>query len=221
MFLIDFIKNIDDYIGRMIVQFGPWTYLILFLIVFAETGLVFMPFLPGDSLLLAAGIFSNPNRQGLDLKILLPVLTLAPLVGDSVNYHVGKWLGPRLFRSETSRFLNRKHLAKTEEFFVKHGAKTIIIARWVPIVRTFAPFVAGMGAMEYKRFFGYSVLGAFIWVWTCVLVGYYFGQIKWVEDNFEYAILAIIAVSLLPILFEAIKHRREAKQRAEATATTL
>jgi len=206
--------HIDEAIGGLIRQFGPWTYGILFLIIFAETGLVVTPFLPGDSLLFAVGIFSVPGK-GLDLWTVLFFLTLAPLCGDTVNYHLGKYLGPKIFRNPNSKFLNPKHLKSTEAFFQKHGPKAVIIARWVPIVRTFAPFVAGMGAMEYRRFFGYSLLGAFLWVWGCTLAGYFLGSIPVVKENFELAMLALIAVSVTPIIVEIVKHKREAKAALE------
>lgn len=215
MQVLDFIRHLDDHIGHWIHQFGPWSYGILFLIVFAETGFVITPFLPGDSLLFAAGMFAVPAKNGFNVWILLLVLTLAPLCGDTVNYHLGKWLGPKVFKSDDSKFLKKKHLLATQKFFAKHGPKAVIIARWVPIVRTFAPFVAGMGSMEYRRFFGYSVLGAFLWVWICIWAGYFLGAIPVVEQNFEYGIMALIGVSLIPIVIEWRKHRQEAAQEAE------
>jgi len=211
MQIFNFIRHLDQYIGDWIVQFGPWSYGILFLVVFAETGLVVTPFLPGDTLLFAAGIFAHPDKNGFNLPLLLIVLTLAPLCGDTVNYHLGKWLGPKLFSRPNSRIFKRENLDQTHAFFEKYGGKAVVIARWVPIVRTFAPFVAGMGAMEYRKFFGFSLFGAFLWVWVCVLAGYFFGQIPWVSKNFEIAMLAMIAISGGPILFEMMKHKKKAK----------
>ncbi|MDX2066337.1 MAG: VTT domain-containing protein [Fimbriimonadaceae bacterium] len=203
---------------QLFLQYGMGVYAILFLVIFAETGLVVTPFLPGDSLLFAAGIFSN-SKNG-NVWIMLGTLTLAPLLGDTVNYHVGKYLGPRIFKSETNKWLNKKHLESTHAFFEKHGPKAIIIARWVPIVRTFAPFVAGMGTMEYKRFFGYSVLGAFIWVWGCVGAGYFLGGIPIVKERFEVAIIIIILVTGAPVLFEMIRGYMKHRKQAAADALT-
>lgn len=208
------IRHLDDTIGDMILRFGPWSYAILFLIVFCETGLVVTPFLPGDTLLFAAGIFANqaPGKPGFNVWILLTVLTLAPLCGDLVNYTLGRYLGPRIFKNPNSKFLRPENLHKTEAFFAKHGGKAIIIARWVPIIRTFAPFVAGMGNMGYRKFFGYSIVGAFLWVWICVWAGYFFGGIPVVKANFEWAMLAMLVVTGAPVLYEVWKHRREASQ---------
>ncbi len=218
MQILDFVRHVPEHVGDLITRYGSWSYAILFLIIFAETGLVFMPFLPGDSLLFAAGIFANPpaGRPGFNVWILLITLTIAPLVGDSVNYHVGKYLGPRLFNKEGAKFLSRKNLEATKAFFEKHGPKAVIIARWVPIIRTLAPFVAGMGAMEYKKFFTYSFIGAFLWVWICVGAGYFLGAIPWVKNNFEYAMLAIIVVTGAPPLYEMLKHTMESKKAAKA-----
>lgn len=202
--------HLDQTIGELIRTHGPLTYGILFAIVFAETGLVIMPFLPGDTLLFAAGMFSHGGKEGLNIWIVLGVLTLAPICGDNVNYAAGKWLGPKIFRHEKSRFLNRNHLERTHQFFDRYGAKTIMLARWVPIVRTFAPFVAGMSGMPYRKFILYSVIGAVIWVWGCTGAGYLFGQIPVVRNNFELAMLGLVAVTVAPIVYETIKHRREA-----------
>jgi membrane-associated protein len=220
MQVLDFVRHIPEHVGDLIQNYGPWSYAILFAIIFAETGLVFMPFLPGDSLLFAAGIFANPpeGRAGFNVWILLTVLTIAPLIGDSVNYHVGKYLGPRIFKKENSKFFSKKHLEVTKKFFEKHGPAAVIIARWVPIIRTMAPFVAGMGTMDYRRFFLFSLLGAFIWVWGCVGAGYFLGGIPWVKENFEWAMLAIIVVTGAPPLFEAVKHYLAAKKEARLKA---
>lgn len=206
MNLFDFILNIDEHLRALITQLGPLTYLILFLIVFAETGLVVIPFLPGDSLLFAAGALAGGGL--LSLSWLLPLLVVAAIVGDGVNYLVGKRLGPRAFSRKNSRIFKPEYLAKTEDFFAKYGGKTIIIARFVPIVRTFAPFVAGVGSMRYSTFALYNVIGALIWVIGLTLAGYFFGSIPVIKDNFEIVIMAIIVISLLPAAIELIRHRR-------------
>jgi len=180
----------------------------MFAIVFAETGLVVTPFLPGDTLLFAAGIFSS-SGGGLFLPLVLLVLTLAPILGDTVNYHVGKFFGPKIFSSETSRILNRKHLAETHRFFDRHGSKTVMLARWVPVVRTFAPFVAGFSGMPFRVFIGWSSLGAVIWVWVCTFAGFFFGRIPWVRQNFEFAMLAMVLITVLPLLHKGLQARKE------------
>jgi membrane-associated protein len=213
MQILEFIKHLDVHLHNLIAAKPTMAYLLLFGVVFAETGLVVTPFLPGDTLLFAAGLLSNSKggEPGFNLWIVLAVLTLAPICGDTVNYHIGKWLGPRLFSSNKNRFLKRENLDKTHEFFERHGGKAIILARWVPIVRTFAPFVAGMGAMDYKHFFRYSLAGAFIWVWVCTLAGYFFGGIPIVKQNFEIAMLAMLALTGGPMVFEAWRHSRKPK----------
>ncbi|RYG36271.1 DedA family protein [bacterium] len=218
MQIIEFVRHLDKHIGDLIAHFGPWSYLILFLIIFAETGLVVMPFLPGDTLLFAAGMAAAGLFPGAELNIfiLLVTLSLAPLVGDTVNYHMGRYFGPRVFKGDGGRFFKKSNLEKTQAFFAKHGGKAVIIARWVPVVRTFAPFVAGMGSMRYKDFFAFSLIGALLWVWVCTLAGYFLGQIPIVRANFEYAMLALIFASGGPVLFDLLKHRREAKREAAA-----
>ena len=192
----------------MIAAYGTWTYAILFLIVFCETGLVVTPFLPGDSLLFAAGTFAALGAM--DPWILFGLLTVAAILGDTLNYWIGKRIGPAAF-SGRFRLLNQNHLRKTEAFYEKHGGKTIIMARFVPIVRTFAPFVAGVGTMEYGRFLMFNVVGAVLWVGLFVFGGYLFGNIPAVRENFTLVILAIIVLSVLPILFEWLKSRREGR----------
>lgn len=218
----EFIRHLDDHVQTMIKHYGVWTYGILFSIVFAETGLVITPFLPGDTLLFAAGLFSRPDTMdhtgGLNIWITLLVLTAAPLCGDNVNYFFGKWLGPKLFKNDKSIFFKKSNLEKTHAFFEKHGGKTVILARWVPIVRTFAPFVAGMGAMPYKEFLRNSIIGAFIWVWTLVGAGYFFGRLPWVQQNFEWAMIAMIFVTAGPVAFEYIKHKVKARKASEEPA---
>lgn len=202
--LFDFVIHLDAYLQSFVTQFGTLTYLLLFAILFAETGLVIMPFLPGDSLLFAAGTLAAVGA--LKLPVLLVVCFAAAVLGDTVNYAVGKYIGPRAF-SGNIRFLKQSHLQKTQEFFARHGGKAIILARFVPIVRTFAPFVAGVGTMEYGRFLAYNVVGGFVWVMSFVLLGYFFGNIPIVRDNLVLVIPAIIVLSLLPMLVELIRAR--------------
>ncbi len=217
MELIDFLRHLDKGIESLVHHFGPWAYAILFLVLFAETGFVVTPFLPGDTLLFAAGIFSRPELYGFNIWVILPVLTLAPICGDLVNYHIGKWLGPRLFANPNSKILNRKNLERTHEFFERYGAKTVMLARWVPIVRTFAPFVAGMSGMTFRKFFSYSVAGACVWVWVCVGAGYLFAKNTFVREHFELAMLALVIVTVIPLIVEGFLHR--ARQKAKASAT--
>ncbi|KAA0237055.1 MAG: DedA family protein, partial [Armatimonadetes bacterium] len=192
--LIDLFLNLDTHLEGVIAQYGPWVYGILFAIVFMETGLVVTPFLPGDTLLFAAGIFSQPEG-GLNLWLVALTFLFAALAGDNVNYQIGRLLGRRLFRNENSRVFKRSHLDRTHAFFERYGGKTIIIARFVPIVRTFTPFVAGMGAMTFSRFIVYSVAGALLWVVVCVGAGYLFGRIPVVRDNFAVAVLACLSLA--------------------------
>ncbi len=205
---IDLFLHLDKHLSELIAAYGTWTYAILFLIVFCETGLVVTPFLPGDSLLFAAGTFAALGAM--DPWILFGLLTVAAILGDTVNYWIGKRIGPAAF-SGRFRLLNQNHLRKTEAFYEKHGGKTIIMARFVPIVRTFAPFVAGVGTMEYGRFLMFNVVGAVLWVGLFVFGGYLFGNIPAVRENFTLVILAIIVLSVLPILFEWLKSRREGR----------
>jgi len=203
--IIDLFLHLDQHLGQLISQYGTWTHLILFLIVFCETGLVVTPFLPGDSLLFAAGTFAALGALNLWLVVLL--LIIAAIVGDTVNYWIGSYIGPRAFRGDV-RFLRKEYLDRTHAFYEKHGGKTIILARFVPIIRTFAPFVAGVGAMSYPKFLTYNVVGAVLWVGLFVLGGYFFGNIPVVRENFTLVILAIIAISVLPIVVEALRARR-------------
>ena len=204
--LVDILLHLDGHLSEVIRHYGLWTYLILFLIVFCETGLVVTPFLPGDSLLFAVGTFAALGA--LDLWLVMALLAAAAIVGDSVNYTIGARVGPRVFRQEGVRFLNRKHLERTHGFYERYGAKTIVIARFVPIVRTFAPFVAGIGRMTYRRFLFYNVAGALLWVLGLVLGGYLFGNIPVVRRNFSLVIFAIIVLSILPALVEVARQRR-------------
>jgi len=204
--LLDFFVHLDVYLGEIILTFGLWTYAILFLIIFLETGFVVTPFLPGDSLLFAAGTFAALGV--LNPFLLFVLLFTAAVLGDTVNYWIGSIVGHRAFEKDR-RFLNRDHLIKTQKFFEKHGGKTIVLARFVPIVRTFAPFVAGVGTMKYRYFLTYNILGAFLWTSLFIFGGYFIGNIPLVKENFEIAIMAIIFISLLPMIIEYINGRRE------------
>lgn len=206
--LIDIVLHVDDYLKDLVPQYGPWIYAILFLIIFCETGLVVTPFLPGDSLLFAIGALAGADV--LNLPLILLLLTVAAILGDTVNYWVGHFLGPKVFKGE-SRFLNRKYLERTHEFYERYGGKTIIIARFVPIVRTFAPFVAGVGSMSYGKFMSYNVSGAFLWVFSMTLAGYFFGNMVIVQKNFSLVILMIIFISILPGIFEYWRERKRLK----------
>jgi len=209
--LIDFILHIDQHLQEIIGQYGTLTYLILFLIVFCETGLVVMPLLPGDSLLFAAGTFAALGSLNLWLLILL--LCTAAIAGDTVNYWIGRWIGPRAF-SGRLRWLRQDYLRRTEEFYLRHGGKTIVLARFIPIIRTFAPFVAGVGRMNYTRFITYNVAGGILWVVLFTLGGYLFGNLPAVRENFSLVVLAIIGVSMLPLVTEWLKARKRARTPA-------
>lgn len=209
--IFDFIRHIDKHLVHMTQTMGPSLYLALFAIVFAETGLVVTPFLPGDSLLFAIGVLCAMDPAHLNLPvdgfmpslpITMVVLFAAAVLGDGVNYHIGKALGPKVFNSESSRLLNKKHLLKTQLFYEKYGSKAIIIARFVPIVRTFAPFVAGIGKMQYRRFVLFNVIGAALWVGLLVPLGYLFADSEIVKKRFELVIFAIIGISILPMVIE-------------------
>lgn len=203
----DLFMHLDHHLANIVTEYGAWTYLIVFLIVFCETGLVVTPFLPGDSLLFVVGALTAADGA-LNLGFSLLLLTVAAILGDSLNYFIGHRLGPRIFRRENIKYLNTDHLKRTEEFFQKYGGKTIIIARFVPIVRTFAPFVAGMGSMAYPKFILYNIVGALIWVFSLVLAGHFFGKIPIVEKNFSKVILLIIFISILPAVIEIIRHKQ-------------
>lgn len=192
--LFDFIIHIDNYLGIIIQNYGIETYIILFLIIFCETGLVFFPFLPGDSLIFASAAFAAIGN--LNIYILYFIILFAAFLGDTVNYGIGKKLGNKL---QNNKIIKKKYLIKTQNFFEKHGGKSIVIARFIPIVRTFAPFVAGSGKMKYTRFIKYNLLGGFLWVTICILSGYFFGNIEFVKKNFSLVIVAIILISLMPI----------------------
>jgi membrane-associated protein len=203
---IDVVLNLDQHLDWVIRNYGIWTYAILFVIVFCETGFVVTPFLPGDSLLFASGTFVALGS--LDMAWLTASLSVAAIAGDTVNYWIGHAMGPKVFTREDSRLLNKRHLERTHLFYQKYGGKTIILARFVPIIRTFAPFVAGIGTMAYGRFIAFNVIGGIVWVFVFVLSGYYFGNIPLVRNNFFLVILAIIILSVLPIIIEFFRQRQ-------------
>ena len=205
MDLIDFILHVDEHLFEFIKNYGVWVYGILFLIIFVETGLVVMPFLPGDSLLFAAGALAA-STGAMDPVVLIILLFVAAALGDTLNYHIGKYIGPRVFEIE-SRFINKEHLVKTSQFFDKHGGKTIIFARFIPFARTFAPFVAGAGSMNYKFFLTYNLIGAICWVGSFITLGYLFGNLPVVKDNFTHLIFGIIILSVLPGIIGYIRHK--------------
>lgn len=208
-YLIDLFLNLDKHLHELILQYGTLTYLILFLVIFAETGFVVTPFLPGDSLLFAVGTFAALGAFNITLIIIL--LSIAAILGDTVNYWIGNRIGPKIFQKET-KFVKKEHLQRTHNFYEKHGGKTIIIARFIPIIRTFAPFVAGIGTMTYSKFIIYNVIGGILWVVLFVLGGYYFGNIPIVKNNFSLTITAIIFISILPGLIEYLRHNRNKKR---------
>jgi len=207
MFLFDFILHIDRHLHQLASEYGLWVYGIVFLIVFCETGLVVLPLLPGDSLLFAAGSLASLPDSQLSPHLLFLGLSIAGILGDTLNYWIGKKIGPKVFASKESRFFKREYLDKTHAFYLKYGAKTIVIARFIPIIRTFAPFVAGVGGMPYRTFIFYNIIGAVIWVGSFVYAGFYFGQLPFVQTNFKLIILAIIILSIMPPVIEYLKHR--------------
>jgi membrane-associated protein len=210
MIVMDFILHIDTHLQELIAQYGAWVYAILFLIVFCETGLIVMPFLPGDSLLFAAGAFAASGSM--ELVPLMVLLMIAAILGDAVNYAVGNYLGPKALTGRY-RFLKPEYLQKTQNFYDRYGGKTLIIARFVPIVRTFAPFLAGVGGMPYRKFAFYNITGAVLWVISMTGCGYLFGNIPFIRENFSAVVLGIIVVSLLPAIFEVGRNYWQ-KQRA-------
>ena len=209
--LVDLFLHLDTHLGELITNFGPWSYGILFLIVFCETGLVVTPFLPGDSLLFAAGTFAGMGR--LDPGVLFPLLFAASVLGDSSNYWIGRAIGPRAFGG-TFRFLRREHLDKTRAFYDRHGRKTVILARFLPILRTFAPFVAGVGEMPYSRFVAFSLVGSAAWIGLFLGAGYFFGNLPVVRQHFSVVVMAIIAISLIPIGLEGGKNWLAGRRKA-------
>jgi membrane-associated protein len=205
---IDIFLHLDKYLVEWTTTMGAWLYLLLFIVVFCETGLVVTPFLPGDSLLFAVGAITAIEGSPISLPVVCALLIVAGILGDAVNYKIGARVGPKVFTSETSRWLNKKHLMKAQHFYEKYGGKTIIFARFMPIIRTFAPFVAGIGQMTYRRFFMFNVVGAIAWVLLFTIAGYFFGNIPTVKKNFQYVIIAIIVLSVMPAVVEIIRERR-------------
>lgn len=202
---INIFLHLDQYLSTVIQSYGYWTYIILFIIIFCETGLVVVPFLPGDSLIFTAGAFAA--KGDMNMAVLLVILSIAAIAGDSVNYEIGKVIAPKLFQQEKTRFFKKEYIERTHQFYEKYGAKTIIIARFIPIIRTFAPFVAGIGNMSYRKFLHYNVIGGISWVSICLLGGYLFGNMPVVKHNFSLVILAIIFISLLPTVIEYLRHK--------------
>ena len=215
-YLIDLILHLDAHLAEMIKTYGVWTYALLFLIIFIETGIVIFPFLPGDSLLFAAGTFAAPKDGSpgpLNIYVLIILLSAAAILGDTVNYWIGHYIGPKAFSGEI-RFLKKEYLDRTHAFYEKHGGKTIILARFIPIIRTFAPFVAGIGAMTYGHFIMYNVVGGIAWVTLFTLLGYFFGSIPIVQENFSLVVIAIILISVMPGVIEFLRERARASSKA-------
>ncbi len=216
--VVDVFRHLDQYLAALVVDYGIWIYAILFVVIFCETGLVVTPFLPGDSLLFTAGALAATSTAatldgegGLHLGLVMPLLIMAAVLGDAVNFMIGSKLGPAVLEKEKIPLIKKAHLLKTQAFYEKHGSKTIVLARFVPIVRTFAPFIAGIGKMKYATFATYNVVGAVAWVGICTFAGYFFGNIPVVKKNFELVVLGIIAVSVLPIAIEMFKAWREGR----------
>lgn len=207
--LLDFILHIDEHLIEIVQKYQTWTYLILFLIIFAETGFVITPFLPGDSLLFAAGAIIANSDSGLNIFLMCILLIVAAILGDFVNYHIGNFLGPLAF-SGKYKLLKKEYLNKTQAFYEKHGGKTIIYARFVPIIRTFAPFVAGIGTMSYLKFATFNITGGVLWVTSFLFIGYFFGGLPVIKDNFTYVIFGIIILSILPPVIELIREKNKA-----------
>lgn len=214
-FLIDLFLHLDKHLAEVTQTYGTWTYALLFLIIFLETGVVVTPFLPGDSLLFAAGALAANENSGLNVVLLFILLGLAAIIGDTVNYWIGHTIGPRAFQGNI-RFLKKEYLDRTHQFYEKHGGKTIVLARFIPIIRTFAPFVAGVGAMTYGKFITYNIFGGLLWTALFIFGGYFFGNLPVVKNNFSLVIIAIIIISLLPPVFEFIQSRREKAMRTDA-----
>jgi membrane-associated protein len=211
---IEIVLHLNKYLPQWAHTMGPILYIVLFVVIFCETGLVVTPFLPGDSLLFAVGavcsmVDPTTHTAALDIRIVIPMLLVAAISGDLTNYTIGRFIGPRVFNSETSRLLNKKHLLRTQAFYERHGGKAIIIARFAPILRTFAPFVAGIGLMRFRRFVGYSVTGGTAWITSFSLAGYFFGESEVVKRNFHLVIIAIVGISLMPAVIEFLRSSRQ------------
>ena len=209
--LLDYLLHFEVHLDFVITNYHSWTYLILFLIIFIETGFIVLPFLPGDSLLFAIGAFAA--RGSFDFWPISLTLVIAAILGDSVNYGIGKFIGPKIFDKDHSTFFNRKHLDRAHNFYAEYGAKTIILARFIPIVRSFAPFVAGIGKMTYKKFMSYNVIGASLWIYSFIPLGYFFGNLPVIQRNFKLVMLAIVVISTVPGVIEVIREKRKLKQK--------
>lgn len=209
--MVELILHLDQTLSHWSQWMGPWLYLVIFLIIFAETGLVVTPFLPGDSLLFALGALTALPESGLKLEYLIPLILLAAFLGDNTNYFFGRWIGLKLFEKEDSKIFNRKYLTKAQAFYALHGARAIVIGRFMPIVRTFVPFVAGVGRMPYRRYISFSLFGALIWIHSFLLAGHFFGNLPAVKTNFHIVIFGVILVSMLPLFFELWKWARAPK----------
>lgn len=210
--VIDFVLHLDKYLTLIITAMGLWTYLILFLVIFVETGLVVMPFLPGDSLLFAAGAIAALGA--LDVKLLFVLMAVAAVLGDTANYWIGHYLGPRVF-NEKIPFLKKEYLDRTHAFYEKHGGKTIFLARFIPIIRTFAPFVAGVGRMRYGYFISYNIFGGIVWTALFIFAGYFFGNVEFVKENFSLVIIAIVLISVIPVVVEAMRGRAKPEKKVD------
>lgn len=207
--LLDILLHLDKHLAVLVAEYGPWIYAILFFIIFAETGFVVTPFLPGDSLLFVAGALAAVG--GMDLLLLIASLSVAAILGNQVNYHIGRFIGPKVFHWEDSRFFNRKALEKTHAFYEKHGGKAVVISRFLPLFRTFVPFVAGVGSMSYARFTGFNVSGALLWVVSLTVVGFLFGNVPWIKQNLTLVIIGIIILSFVPVFIGWLQHRKAEK----------
>jgi membrane-associated protein len=207
---INIFLHLDKYLSTVIQGYGYWTYLILFLIIFCETGLVVIPFLPGDSLIFAAGAFAA--KGDMKLSILFVILCIAAVAGDTVNYEIGHYIGPKIFKKDNIKFLNKEHLERTHKFYEKYGGKTIIFARFIPIIRTFAPFVAGIGSMGYRKFISYNVIGGISWICLFLFGGYLFGDMEIIKNNFTIVIYAIVIISVMPAVIEYFRQKYFVKQ---------
>jgi membrane-associated protein len=211
MEIIEWIVHLDEHLGHIIGQMGVWFYALVAVIVFSETGLVITPFLPGDSLLFAVGALAAAQPDDLNIVILYPLLIVAAVAGDAVNYSIGKWVGPQVFRRDTGWLLNKNHLLRAQAFYERYGAKAIVLSRFLPILRTFAPFVAGIGGMEYRRFWIYNVFGGVTWVTLFLVGGYWFGNYPVIKHNFHIVIVAIVVISVLPMAWEWLRAVRAGK----------
>lgn len=205
--ILSFILHIDQHLVSFVSTYGAWTYALLFLIIFCETGLVVAPFLPGDSLLFATGAIAASSAGAINIHLLFILLVIASITGNGVNYAIGRYLGPKVLFSNKSWLFNKNYLIKAQEFYEKFGGKTIIIARFMPIIRTFAPFIAGVGSMSYRRFYFYNIVGAILWIGSLLYLSYWFGNLPLVKNNFSILIFAIIGISLLPPIIEVIRHK--------------